>query len=527
MAAKRAARGTGSIYLRKDGRYEGAGYVLSTTGGARRVRVYGATRAETNAKLQDLLDRSRKGIPLPDRSWTLDAWLEHWLTDVVARRTRPLTRRAYESIIRLHVNPRLRGRRLDRLSVQDVQQAINQMLNDGHSARTVQKVRAVLRAALNRALREELVFRNVAALVELPAWERKYIRPWTAEDAATFLERIVAHKWFVGYLLLLTYGMRKGEVLGLRWSDIDFEHDLIQVDQQVQRIDGQLRVGPVKTSAGRRTLPLVPKVKAALLTHAAAHHVNLDTVDADALILTTTTGQPVDPQGLLRTFYLLTAKAGLPRITIHHLRHTTATLLSGLGVDARQAQLILGHANVTTTQQIYQHEDPAVHRRALTAIENAITTSAQQGPAESGEAVARDVSRQIQPSTRLFAGSDTAEPPPPSRPATEVIERIKPGTPGWDRTNDMRLRSLTLALAEALPTSVISDLHIRTKRHIVGRVAVKLSRQTVPSTVLSNRGLDDLVTLRDTCRVALAEQLRRRSFPLNLIPTADPKEARP
>lgn len=524
MAAKRARPGSGTIYLRKDGRYEGAAYVLTTSGAARRVRVYGASRAETRGKLQGLLDRNRKAIPAPDRSWTLGAWLEHWMDTVVAGRTRRLTQRSYESTIRLHIDPQLRSKRLDQLSVHHVQQAINQLLLDGHSIRTAQKVRSVLRAALNRALREELIFRNVATLVELPAWERKPIRPWTAEQAATFLEDTRDHKWYVGYLLLLTYGMRKGEVLGLRWSDIDFEHDTIQIAQQVQRIDGHLQVGPLKTSAGRRRLPLVPSVKTALRELAAVKKIAPGQADAAQLILTTTTGQPVDPQGLLRTFYLLTAKAGLPQITIHHLRHTTATLLSGLGIGARQAQLILGHANVTTTQQIYQHEDPAAHRRAINAIEHAIARPATQSTAKPDAAGNGDVSRQTQPSSRQLGGSDSTEPPSAAGSKTEVMERIGTGTPGWARTNDMRLRSSFPVLVDALPASVVNDLHIRTKRHIVGRVAVRSSRQTVHSTIASARPLDDLATLRDACRTVLCKQLQRRSFPLNLIPT-DPKEA--
>ncbi|HTL42097.1 MAG TPA: site-specific integrase [Pseudolysinimonas sp.] len=530
--AARGPRGTGTVYRRKDGRYEGAGYVLTPNGGSRRIRTYGTTRAEAHARLQALLERSRKGIPAPKQSWTVAAWLDHWMTNVVAVKNRPRTVELYESTIRLHIKPYLGTRRLTHLSVTDVQTAINALLTSGHTPRTVHKMRTVLSAALSRALREELILRNVARLVELPAYERKEIRPWNVAQATRFLDQARGHDWELGYQLLILYGMRRGEVLGLRWSDIDLDTDTLRITQQLQRIDGALRTGPVKTNAGRRTLPLLPTVRQTLLAHADTHGINLSDTAAlgEHLILTSGTGNPVEPGNFARTFQVLTEHAGLPRITVHHTRHTAATLLKHLGVPARDAQLILGHSNVTTTQQLYQHTDIESKRDALASVERALNVGRAASSTVPTTAEPGDVSRQRRPTDDSSATTPTtrqAEDTNENRRLTEAETAGFFGGSGGTRTLDILLKSTIPVLAELLPASVISDLHVRTKRHMVGRVAVNYSRQTVPSTVPSTRDMDDLITTRTICRAALTEQMRRRSFPLNLIPTADPKEARP
>lgn len=537
--ASRAPRGTGTVYRRHDGRYEGAAYVHTSNGGKRRVRAYGTTRAEAHAKLQALIERDRKGIPAAGQSWTVGAYLDHWMDTVVPTRNRPRTVELYEGTIRLQIKPYLGTKRLAALTVMDVQDAINALLHAGHSPRTVHKMRTVLSSALGRAVREELVFRNVARLVELPAYERKEIRPWSLEQATAFLAAVRGHQWEPGYQLLILYGMRRGEVLGLRWGDIDFAGDRFHVRQQIQRIDGALRTGPVKTSAGRRTLPLLPIVRVLLIAHAAAQGIDLDmTADpsttsyADQPVLTSKSGAPVEPGNFARTFQLLSEKAGLPRITVHHTRHTSATMLKNLGVPARDVQLILGHSNVTTTQQLYQHGDIDAQREALRAVEQALNTNAHTTAAEpttvhnyAGEDA---VSRQRR-LTNGISGTESNDDPAIDAnenrrlPEAETADFV--GGSGGTRTHDILLKSQILATVAELPTSVIRDLHTRTTRCIVGRQAVRSAVKTVPSHVPSTRRLDHLLAVRRTCKAALTEQLRRRSFPLNLIPTIDSQEA--
>lgn len=245
--AGRKASGEGSIYRRGDGRWAGAAFVDTVSGQRKRIHVYAATRHEVHDRLADKLVAARQGIRTPDKEWTVGAYLDYWLTTVVAVKNRPRTAELYAATVRLHLQPALGTVRLTKLTVQNVQALINAHLTQGRSLRTAHQVRSVLRAALSRAQREELVVRNVAKLIDLPAWERKPIRPWTADEATRFLAGAKDHRWYPAYAMLLLYGMRRGEVLGLRWCDVDFTDDQLHVRQQLQRVGNSLEQGPVKT----------------------------------------------------------------------------------------------------------------------------------------------------------------------------------------------------------------------------------------------------------------------------------------
>ena len=172
------------------------------------------------------------------------------------------------------------------------------------------------------------------------------------------------------------YGLRLGEVLGLRWHDVD-EHDSeVRIRQQVQRVRGQLRLYPVKTAAGRRDLPLLPVVRDMLRLRADAQAADREELgrawEDNGLVFTTRTGRPVEPRNLLRSFRRICDRNDLRLIKVHHLRHTTATLLKNLGVPARDAQLILGHSRLAVTREIYTHEDRQAQRDALGRISAAL-----------------------------------------------------------------------------------------------------------------------------------------------------------
>jgi len=153
--------------------------------------------------------------------------------------------------------PGLGRYRLDRLSVAVEQAWLNSRLAAGDSIAKVHVMRTVLGAALTRAMREELVSRNVARLVTLPPDRPARQQPWSASEALAFLQAARGDRLYPAFVLLLVYGLRRGEVLGLSWRDVDLEHDVVQIRQQLQRVRGRLRLGPVKTNAGRRDLPLL------------------------------------------------------------------------------------------------------------------------------------------------------------------------------------------------------------------------------------------------------------------------------
>jgi len=372
----RRVNGDGSITKRADGRWMGRYYAWTSAGTRKRVTVYGHTRQEAADRMREAQERNRQGIPVPDRAWKLGDWLDYWLANVVVANRRPATYMLYETTVRTYLKPALGTVPLTRLSASRVQTFLNEQLAAGRSIRRVQVMRTVLSSALTRAMREELVVRNVARLAELPGWERERITPWTAVEARAFLDVAKDDPLYPAFMLLLLYGLRRGEVLALRWRDIDQADGEIRVRQQIQRNNGELRIGPVKTAAARRDLPLLRIAQDVLDIRSqaqAADRAELGRAWQDTgLVFTTRTGRPIEPRNVVRSFHRICTAHGLRVIKVHHLRHTTATLLKNLGVPARDAQLILGHSRLAITLEIYTHEDRQAQHDALGRVSAAL-----------------------------------------------------------------------------------------------------------------------------------------------------------
>ena len=370
---RRRVNGDGSVYKRQqDGHWVGAFYSHTVSGARKRVVVYGKTLAEARDKLGKAQQQARAGVPVPDQAWTLGRYLEYWLEHVVKRNRRPATYALYETIVRLYLAPGLGTKSLSRLSVPAVQMFLNQRLEKGDSIRKVHVMRTVLSSALSRAVREELVTRNVARSIELPEWQRRTLRPWTVDEAKRFLAASKPDPLYAAFVLLVLCGLRRGEALGLDWSDIDFDAGAIHVRQQIQRIRGELVLGPVKTHAGRRTLPLLDPARQALKLQAerqATYRADMGSAwPPTDLVFTTRTGRPIEPRNLVRSFRRICDDNKIRIITVHHLRHTVASLLKDLHVPPRDAQVILGHARISTTLEIYTDAGDEAQRDALTRL---------------------------------------------------------------------------------------------------------------------------------------------------------------
>lgn len=434
----RRANGEGSIYKRADGRWEAAAWLPTLSGRRKRIRVYGATRRAAGDRLAKVVSRSAQGGGVPDVSWRLGDYLDYWLEHVVATTRQPTTLQRHRSLINVHLRPVLGGQRLDQLTVAGLQRFFNEQLVNGHSVRSVQLQRNALSAALQRAVREELLTRNVARLVELPQWERQEREPWTSSELAAFLEVSKKDALFPVFMLIITYGLRRAEALGLQWEDVDEQQQRLHVRAQLQRIDGKLQLTRVKTSAGRRVLPLLPHVAQLLQAKRQPR--------ATGYIFRTRTDEPVDPRNLLRSFHRLARQADLPPSNLHYLRHAVATLLKNAGAPARDAQLILGHADVHTTLQLYQHADLDGQRAALSRVHESVLDGYG--------------SRQNQPSTTYFRqqfGRLTVVPRTGFEPVTLGLE----GGPWTPPTGD--------------PIVVLRWLRRRQCPQVLGCVAVSLA----------------------------------------------------
>lgn len=350
--------------------------MLTSDNTVKRVRRYGHTREEVHKKLIGLQDRSARGVPVANKSWKVGDYLEYWLAEVVRPSKSWNTYKKYEQTVRLYLKPGLGNQPLERLRVARVQAFLNGRVQCGDSVAKVHVMRTTLSACLTRAMHEELITINVARLATLPPDRPQRNRPWSADEARRFLDSACNDPLYPAFVLLLVYGLRRGEVLGFRWEDVDLEENQLRVDGQLQRRDGQLVRTRVKTEAGQRTLPLLPIARDGLVELAGwqaearerAGHGWLGT----GYVFTTRSGRPVEPRNLARSFERLTKAAGLRPIRLHDLRHTVASLLKKLRTAPNDAKEILGHARISTTMEIYTRGDEDDQRAALDRISDVL-----------------------------------------------------------------------------------------------------------------------------------------------------------
>ncbi|WP_217239783.1 site-specific integrase [Streptomyces sp. AC555_RSS877] len=464
--ARRNANGEGTIYQRKDGRWEASVYVLTTSGLKKRARVYGATRVEAHTKLTELKAKDAQGILTADKNWKLGEYLDYWLKEVVRPNRRATTYELYEINVRRYLKPALGHLPLTRLTVPVVQHFLNEQLAAGYSVRKVQMLRETLSPALSRAIHEELLTRNVARLVELPGRQAGDVKPWSPKEVADFLVAARNHKWYPAFLLVTHYGLRRGEVIGLRWSDIDFSGRVIHVRQQVFRANGEVQQGPVKTRAGHRDLPLLSGIAEELAEYRLRRTKTAD----DDLVFTSSTGNPIEPYNFTRAFQLLCTSNGIRKIKLHHVRHTAATILKDLGVPARDAQLILGHSNIAITQQIYQHDTMDSRRDALNRMEHVLNTNYPDAEDRPGS---RQISRQKEIESSLSTQFVSSK-----EKAPRLISAFS-----WLGWRDSNPRMLGPELDAAAPprtwtsrlTEVDAHLHDLRRQWLLGAVAVNLA----------------------------------------------------
>jgi integrase len=281
-------------------------------------------------------------------------------------------------MMRKHIVPAIGRIRLDNLTPAHVRELHTKVAAAGVSSRTVQLAHAVLRTMLSEAMREQLVARNVATLVRTPRVERTDVSPWTPDEAAVFLEANRSDSYVHLYSAALSLGMRKGELLALRWTDIDLNSRELRVRQTMQRLGaGQgMVIGTPKTNRSRRTIPLPQIAIDALMARRRAQLVDQqlagDRWNESDLVFTTSIGTIIEPTNLRRSFNAAIERAGVRRIRFHDLRHTCASLLLAEGVPMRVVMEILGHSAMAITSDIYAHVMPSALTNAATAIDAAL-----------------------------------------------------------------------------------------------------------------------------------------------------------
>ncbi|TDU05236.1 site-specific recombinase XerD [Streptomyces sp. 846.5] len=371
--AKRRPNGAGSITRRKDGTYHGRVYVTTTEGVPKRISRYGKTYDEVAEKIAKLLELESKGVPTPDKTWKIGPFLLYWLAEIVKPTQRPTTYDKYESMVRLYLIPKLGKKSLTRLNVKDVRTFLRQMTADQTGASTIQECMKVLRNALNSAMREELLLRNVVTLVGIPSAESKEVIPWSAAEAIAFLRSARPHRLYAAFVLALVLGLRRGELLGLRWIDLDLGQGVAHPRKQVQRQKGKGLVHvDLKTKASKGALPLPLFCVEALgerrrLLELERAKAGEKWTDLD-LVFGTETGGLYDPDHFSQCFQRRVKRSAQRRVRLHDTRHTCGSLLAWLGVHPNDAMKILRHSQIQTTLAIYTHVTTETQRAAAAKI---------------------------------------------------------------------------------------------------------------------------------------------------------------
>ncbi|GHG18342.1 tyrosine-type recombinase/integrase [Streptomyces hydrogenans] len=369
---KRNPNGAGTITQRSDGRYQAAVYVLQPDGTRARKFAYGKTWAECDAKRRALLDKVDNGVPVPTRSMKLSEWLPYWLDNIVKPRRKKTTAAKYEVHVRLYLVPMLGSKRLESLGVADVRRFLVQ-LEKRTSAATAKESHRVLRTALTAACREELVSRNVATLVEPPTVAARELSPWSLDETLDFLAAARKDPLYAAFVLAIALGFRRGEVVGLRWENVDLGKREIRVRTQRQRVAGEVYEDDPKGRRRKQTLPLpaicVAPLRWQRLKQAAARERAGEKWTETGYVFTTRTGQPIEPRNLYRSFTRVAKNAGLRVVRLHDARHGTATLLTAAGVPPRVVMEILGHSQIAVTMNVYTHVVQDTQREAVSHVD--------------------------------------------------------------------------------------------------------------------------------------------------------------
>lgn len=360
----------GTIRQRPDGTWEAR---LSLPTG-RRKSLYAKTRREVQDKLRATRRDADNGLDLAAKRQTVAQFLTEWLESTAKPTLRPKTHHSYAQLVRLHVTPAIGAVPLDRLTPQHVQRMMREMTAQGLSPRTVQYARAVLRRALGYALKWGLVTRNVATLVDPPRAVRRPVQPLSAAQARTFLAYAKAHddRHWPFFMTAVLTGLRQGELLGLRWADLDLDTAMLRVSHTLQRIEGEWRFVEPKTRSSARTLSLPAPAVTALRIQKDRQGFERKTAGNlwrdRGLVFTTPKGTPLEPSNLNGRLHRLLDGAGLPRQGMHSLRHCCASLLLAQGVSPRVVMDQLGHAQISLTMDTYSHVMPAMLRDAADAL---------------------------------------------------------------------------------------------------------------------------------------------------------------
>jgi integrase len=319
-------------------------------------------------------------------SLTVGEYLETWLTGKHA--LKPKTTALYRDMTTNYLVPNLGEVRLLELRAHHLDRMYSNIALGRRgrplSASTIRRVHAVLRSALNTAVKRRLIPYSPAEHIELAPENPKRAKPWTAEECQTFLRDIAEDRLANLYHLILVTGMRRGEAIGLRWEDLDLDGACLFVVQQITEVHGRSVVGTPKTKRGTRLVPIDNDTVAILRRHREMQDVERTAWGPawnDAgLVFTREDGRPLRPEYATRHFQALAERSGLRAIRLHDLRHTNASLALEAGVEMKVVSERLGHSQISITADLYTHVNRGLGRAAAEQIARVLKPTTETLP---------------------------------------------------------------------------------------------------------------------------------------------------
>jgi integrase len=368
MSTKKRGQGEGSIFKRKGGLW-----VAQATIQGQKVTKYFKSQKEARTWLQETLSQIEHGMTLVASRASLKDYLAEWL-ETRKSSVRLKTIRQYSQVVRQHIVPTLGDIKVKDLRPDQIQALYNTKLNSGVSQRTVIEIHKVLHTSLSMALKWGLIIRNPADAVTRPRKKRTEMKTLSDSQVRVFLSAAEQTRYSALFYLALNTGMRLGELFGLKWSDIDWDHRRLQVKRQLQYLSGHgLIFLEPKTAASRRMIVLSENAINKLRTH-------LEQQDSDRLfagdqwqengmLFSTKIGTPMFPANMYKDFKILLKKLDLPDIRFHDLRHTAATLMLQQGIHPKIVQERLGHSDIGMTLNTYSHVLPSMQEDAAEKLD--------------------------------------------------------------------------------------------------------------------------------------------------------------
>ena len=378
--AKKRANGEGNIRKRKDGRWEGrytAGHD-PVTGKQIFKNVLGKTQNEVKEKLQKALVEAGQVDFTKSGQYTVGTWMDTWFENVAKIKVRPSSHQTYKGYIDNHIKPNIGKIPLEKLTTMDLQKFYRKLLTKGRverieskeqpkglSAKTVRNINQVISSAMDLAVARKIILTNPTNACELPKVEHQEMQTIPAEQLQAFLDEARATGVYEMYYIELATGLRRGELLGLKWTDIDWKNGIIKVRRQIARVDGQIVEAPLKTKNSYRAVTISQQAIEVLREQKRKTN--------DQYVFPSPNVGPISPDSVNNMLKRVLERAGIPKVRFHDLRHTFATIALQNGVDIKTVSGMLGHFSAGFTLDTYAHVTTSAQKEAAQTMGNILS----------------------------------------------------------------------------------------------------------------------------------------------------------